>query len=526
MTCCTVCLYQQNPDHAQFCLKCGKHILLKERYCPIYPIGRGGFGRTFLALDQHIPSKPKCVIKQLYFPDTNTTSLTKATELFNQEAVRLDELQHPQIPQLLAHFEQENYLYLVQELIVGKTLSQELQEQGVFSEVHIWQLLKDLLPVLDFIHSRNVIHRDIKPANIMRRYTSLVDNESAYPPPISNGELLTKGSTMTVGDLESLNSQTRTKKISPVSQVKTQKITNTHNTNNHNTNNNQEKLGNLVLIDFGVAKQITATALVNTGTTVGSAEYMAPEQVRGKALPASDLYSLGVTCIYLLTGISPFELFDVTSDRWVWQDYLLPENPVSDRLSIILNKLLQNALSQRYKSAREVLAAINTQATPVKKQVVNINNKLSSNTGVDYRQLDKLLKNKQWKKADEETWKVMCQALSKPMGKYLFNSDLEKLPSEDLQIIDHLWSKYSEGQFGFNVQIEIYESCNRDYGKFCDTVGWDIKSGKSIFAYDNLLFNWSINQPLPKGNLPSHPWVGGTKVWEHINVLSAAFLKE
>lgn len=511
MTCCTACLYQQNLDNARFCIKCGKPLLLKERYRPIYPIGSGGFGRTFLAVDEDIPSKVKCVIKQLYFPDTNTATLAKAVELFHQEAVRLDELQHPQIPHLLAHFEQDNQLYLVQELIVGKTLAQELQEQGVFAEVHIWQLLKDLLPVLEFIHTRKVIHRDIKPANIMRRYISLLGNTSEDPPPITEVESLNP--TMNLGKLQSFNAQQQPKNFGKPSKIK-----------NRNNNNNTEA-GNLVLIDFGVAKQITATALVNTGTTVGSPEYMAPEQMRGKALAASDLYSLGVTCIYLLTGVSPFDLFDVTSDRWIWQDYLLPENQVSERLSIILNKLLQNALSQRYQSAREVLVAINTQTKPIKTQVANIKHKLYSTTGVDYGQLDKFLKNKQWKKADEETWNVMCQALSKPMGKYLFNSDLKKLPSEDLQMIDHLWFKYSEGQFGFTVQVEIYEGCNKDYGRFCDTVGWDIKSGKSIFAYDHPFFNWSINQPLPKGNLPSHPWVGGTKVWEHINVLSASLLK-
>jgi serine/threonine protein kinase len=510
MTCCTVCLYQQNLDNDQFCIKCGKSLLLKERYRPIYPIGSGGFGRTFLAVDEHIPSKPRCVIKQLYFPDTNTATFAKATELFHQEAVRLNELQHDQIPQLLAHFEQENNLYLVQELIVGKTLDQELKEQGLFSEVHIWQLLKDLLPVLQFIHSRNVIHRDIKPANIMRRYTSLVGNESGDPLPISNAELLHKGSTMTVGGLEALNAQQKPRTILQVSKIKPQNLT------------NNATLGNLVLIDFGVAKQITATALVNTGTTVGSAEYMAPEQVRGKALPASDLYSLGVTCIYLLTGVSPFELFDVTSDRWVWQNYLLAENSVSDRLTTILDKLLQNAISQRYKSATEVLAAMNTQAKLIKQKSVNT---LYSSTAVNYQKLNDLLKAKKWQKADEETWVVMRQALSKTTGKYLFNSDIENLPSEDLQIIDHLWTKYSEGRFGFSVQVEIYESCSQDYGQFCAAVGWDMTRLSS--SNQNLFFSWPINRSIsiPKGHLPLHPWVGGTQPWRHLNALSAALLK-
>src|SRR3712207_1937199 len=101
------CLAPQNPDSAQFCHSCGSKLWLKERYCPIQPIGCGGFGRTFLAVDEDIPSKPRCVIKQFYHQSSGGLVSKKAVELFHQEAERLDELgKHPQIPTLLAHFEQ------------------------------------------------------------------------------------------------------------------------------------------------------------------------------------------------------------------------------------------------------------------------------------------------------------------------------------------------------------------------------------------------------------------------------------
>ncbi|TAE58882.1 MAG: serine/threonine protein kinase [Nostocales cyanobacterium] len=515
MTCCTSCLYSYHLDTSRFCVKCGKLLLLKDRYRPLYPIGSGGFGRTFLAVDEHIPSQPKCVIKQLYFPDTNTASFTKATELFNQEAVRLNELKHPQIPELLAYFQQENQLYLVQELIVGQNLSQELQSQGLFREIDIWQLLKNILPVLQFVHTKNVIHRDIKPANIMRRYGNLDISKSEVTPAITNAELHHQGSTMTVDGIESFNFSERlekSRKSLSVSKPKSENLS-------------ISKSTELVLIDFGVAKQITATALAQTGTTVGSPEYMPPEQMRGKAFPSSDIYSLGVTCIYLLTGISPFELFDVTKNDWCWRDYLLPENPVSERLGQIINKMLQSSISQRYQSATEVLAAIQTEVKPIQKNV-NFENSVSSTTGVNYSKLEILLKLKQWQKADEETWFVMRQALAKKESKYFFNSDLEKFPSEDLQIIDYLWTKYSEGYFGFSVQIEIYESFGRDYGKFCEAVGWEItKSSSSANSIQNMLLNLIINPSLPRGNLPSHAWVGGTKPWEHLDALITAFFK-
>jgi serine/threonine protein kinase len=63
-----------------------------------------------------------------------------------------------------------------------------------------------------------------------------------------------------------------------------------------------------------VAKFATGTALLKTGTTIGSPEYVAPEQARGKAVFASNLYSLGVTCVHMLTQLSPFDLFDIGED--------------------------------------------------------------------------------------------------------------------------------------------------------------------------------------------------------------------
>ncbi|HEY9597508.1 MAG TPA: WD40 repeat domain-containing serine/threonine-protein kinase, partial [Cyanophyceae cyanobacterium] len=111
-----------------------------------------------------------------------------------------------------------------------------------------------------------------------------------------------------------------------------------------------------VMVDFGTAKQVMGLEPLKFGTRLGSPEYVAPEQARGKAAFASDLYSLAVTCIYLLTGIPPFELFDVVNDCWAWRDYLTQE--VSDGLVKILDKLLQNALSNRFQSAEEVIESM------------------------------------------------------------------------------------------------------------------------------------------------------------------------
>jgi serine/threonine protein kinase len=282
------CQKPLNPKGTPFCHSCGKEIqpLLRYRYQIVRQLGSGGFGRTFLAEDTDKLNE-LCVVKQLVSQFPGTKAWQKANELFQEEAQRLQQLgEHPQIPALYAYFEQDNYLYLVQQLIVGQTLQQEVEQQGIFSEEKIWQLLSDLLPVLQFIHAHHVIHRDLKPENIIRRQSD----------------------------------------------------------------------GKPVLIDFGVSKQLSATAIASPGTSIGSFGYASLEQMNiGDAYPASDLYSLGVTCFYLLTQIHPSQLWTEKGYSWVtdWRQYL--KTPISQKLERVLDKLLQKDFLQRYQHADEVL---------------------------------------------------------------------------------------------------------------------------------------------------------------------------
>ena len=110
-----------------------------------------------------------------------------------------------------------------------------------------------------------------------------------------------------------------------------------------------------VLVDFGAARPVpTASELEQTGTIIGSAGYAAPEQALGKAVPASDLYSLGLTCLHLLTGMHPFDLYSVAADCWVWQT--LTPAPVGDALARVLNRLTARTLRSRYPTAIAALA--------------------------------------------------------------------------------------------------------------------------------------------------------------------------
>ncbi len=173
MVCCLNpdCQNPQNPDGNKFCTSCGAKLqpVLRSRYRIIKPLGQGGFGRTYLAEDIDKLNE-RCVVKQLAPTAQGSSALQKATQLFGEEARRLQQLgEHPQIPALYAYFEEDRRLYLVQQFIEGRDLKEELQQQGAFSEEKIWEVLNNLLPVLGFVHEHQVIHRDIKPQNIMRR---------------------------------------------------------------------------------------------------------------------------------------------------------------------------------------------------------------------------------------------------------------------------------------------------------------------------------------------------------------------
>ncbi|MEH1779784.1 MAG: protein kinase [Nostoc sp.] len=144
--------------------------LLDGRYQVLQVLGGGGFGQTYIAQDTHRPGFPKCVVKHFKPVTRSPEFLETARRLFSSEAETLEQLgNHDQIPRLLAYFEDNQEFFLVQEFIEGHTLKAELLPNQPWTENQVIQLLQQVLGILQFIHSHNVIHRDIKPDNIIRR---------------------------------------------------------------------------------------------------------------------------------------------------------------------------------------------------------------------------------------------------------------------------------------------------------------------------------------------------------------------
>lgn len=144
---------------------------LGGRYQILQQLGAGGFGQTFLAQDLHLPEHPLCVVKQLKPQVNSPQEMQIARRLFDTEARVLYQLgHHPQIPALLAHFEEDNEFYLAQELIEGHSLDEEFAPAVPWHDRQVVAFLEDILSVLVFVHGHQVIHRDLKPSNLIRRH--------------------------------------------------------------------------------------------------------------------------------------------------------------------------------------------------------------------------------------------------------------------------------------------------------------------------------------------------------------------
>ncbi|MEM8502633.1 MAG: protein kinase [Cyanobacteria bacterium P01_D01_bin.1] len=286
-------------------------MILAGRYEIMRPLAEGGFGKTYLARDRHLPGTPTCVIKHLQQQNFTADTLQTAQRLFDLEAKTLYQLgTHVQIPTLLAHFEQDGEFYLVQEYIEGQSLEQEFaqsaktfwqdsvhrrveqpeeqgSEQGNEQEraAYTFTLLQDLLTVLAFVHQHGVVHRDIKPTNIIRR----------------------------------------------------------------------ESDSKIVLIDFGSVKPLSPNAQT---VSIGSPGYIAPEQQAGRPCLASDLYSVGIIALESLTGKSHKQLptDPVTGHLSIKQ---IAEFNQFNPLTLFIKRLVAVEARDRFPTATAALQALN-----------------------------------------------------------------------------------------------------------------------------------------------------------------------
>lgn len=281
----------------KYCTTCGMELILIGRYVPLKLLGQGGFGAAFLARDRYTPAMRQCVVKQ-FLPSGQLTpkQLGIAQQLFEREAEVLEQLgnTHPLIPDLFAFFE----------LTVPST---QTGKQDKF-----FYLVQEYIDgeTMEELAEKGTLAPDDVVAmlkEILEILTFVHENGSIH------------------------------RDIKP-------------------SNIMRHRNGRFYLLDFGAVKQATKGAVAAKSTGIYSLGFAPPEQMAGgEVYPSSDLYALAVTCLMLLTGKQPNELFDSYSNTWNWRS----EAPgVRRPLADALDRMLLPTPSQRFQSAAEALEAL------------------------------------------------------------------------------------------------------------------------------------------------------------------------
>ncbi|WRH67542.1 MAG: serine/threonine-protein kinase [Planktothrix sp. GU0601_MAG3] len=282
-------------------------MFLRNHYAIVRELGHGGFGRTYLAKDQHRFDE-LCVLKEFSPQVQGSFALKKSQELFEREAEILYKLKHPQIPQFRELFREtinnKGYLFFVQDYVEGLNY-RSLINQHAFTEAEVLELLFKILPVLDYIHGYGVIHRDISPDNMIQRQSD--------------------GLPMLID------------------------------------------FGGVKLIQAKVESELAAQGGQNpTPTRLGKVGYAPDEQMRlGMVYPNSDLYALAATMLVLLTQKEPQQLIDPQTLTWNWRKYI----QLNPKFGEILDKMLAYRHSDRFSSVQDVLVALSAINPPLKNSI-------------------------------------------------------------------------------------------------------------------------------------------------------------
>ncbi|CEL97062.1 unnamed protein product [Vitrella brassicaformis CCMP3155] len=263
-------------------------------------LGRGAAGITYEAeASPDHPTIPRQTVA-LKCVSLRNMRTWKAMDLIEREARVLQSLSHPAIPAYVEYFQLDDaggdgstIFCLAQKLAKGQTLEALVKERWSVDDSVICAIAIRLLEVLSYLHSQRppIIHRDIKPANIV------VDRQ----PDEGNGEQV-----------------------------------------------------DLSLVDFGGVTSAVSSQSFGS-TLVGTFGYMAPEQFRGVSSVQSDLYSVGATLLYLITGQEP-STFPEDRLRIDFSSALPKQlSPSMKTLVAVTQRLVEPAPQDRYASADDAL---------------------------------------------------------------------------------------------------------------------------------------------------------------------------
>jgi eukaryotic-like serine/threonine-protein kinase len=434
--------------------------VLLQRYKIIEGIGSGAFGNTYLAIDMAFPGEPHRVVKHLCPQNDDPENVEIAKRLFKTEAECLAKLgEHDQIPRLFSYFEEDGEFYLVQELIEGHTLTQELEPGTKWSEAKTLKFLRELLEILADVHQQDTIHRDLKPANIMRRHK---DNKLVLIDFGAVKEILT------IKQSEETSEQ--------------------------------------------------PTVGIGTESYMPPEQGMGRP---GKYSDVYAVGMLGIQALTGLPSLKLPQ--DAESLEQVWNDLKIEADPqLKDVLGRMISyqykqrfpdavAALKALVPTEIKSPANSSNSSNNLVT--KKRLLALLGAIGlAGAGIfgwrfldrpDYAQLETYLQNQEWQQADAETDKLILQVAGEKSA--LDVDSINKFPCKSLAEIDELWTSNSDGRFGFTPQEKAYLETGNELNQytqsaseaFGDRVKW------RSFGVWSLYGDLKFTKIAPPGHLPS-----------------------
>lgn len=215
-------------------------------YRVLSPVGRGGMAIVYQGYQPSLDRYVAIKVMSHHLADDQTF-----VDRFQREAASVAQLRHQNIVQMVDFGLKKDISFMVMEYIDGETLKERLvrlnQNGARLPLPEVTHIITDMAAALDYAHAHNIVHRDVKPANIMLRREERLAQLTGRTPFTA------------------------------------------------------------VLTDFGVARMLEGVQLTGTGATIGTPDYMSPEQARGQAATAaSDVYALAIVLYEMLTGELPF----------------------------------------------------------------------------------------------------------------------------------------------------------------------------------------------------------------------------
>jgi serine/threonine protein kinase, bacterial len=284
-------------------LNTSQNNLLNNRYRILRSLGEGGFGATFLAEDTQMPSQRQCVIKQLKPITDNPDVYQLVQERFQREAAVLETL--------------------------GNGCAQIPSLYAYFNEDQKFYLIQEWIDgstLEQWVQTHGTFSENAA-RNLWKQLLQILTF-------VHKQGIIHR-------DIKPDNIILRAPQQQPV------------------------------LIDFGAVRETMGTLVNSNGNptssiVIGTPGYMSSEQAAGRPLPSSDLYSLGLTILYALTGKGPQTLpSDPRTGELQWRDQLTDQNPISPLFAGILDKVIQPHPRDRYPDANAILAVLEGVGSPV-----------------------------------------------------------------------------------------------------------------------------------------------------------------